>query len=164
MGRGRWGGWERQRGRSLQSRTEGQGGFGWTCGGSFFPLDRRQPSFFSLYGGEGRSRRSHRPRTSELSATHTHTNDSFSKTTGAEHCNNLQSFRITIINLHNSCFTREPTTCCCSARCYLVDGELSSKVRFCPLVVHVFVDDRLHPQLLQTVSHIVERVLVREHC
>lgn len=48
------------------------------------------------------------------------------------------------------------------SRRYLVYGELRPQVWLRPLVVHVFADDGLHPQQLQLVRHIVERVLVRE--
>ena len=51
----------------------GQGGFDWKSDGSSVPPDHWRPSFFSLYGGVGRTRPSPRLHTSEPSATHTHT-------------------------------------------------------------------------------------------
>ena len=44
----------------------------------------------------------------------------------------------------------------------LVELELFEKVKVGALAVHVLLDDAFHALLLETVRHIVERVLVRD--
>lgn len=47
---------------------------------------------------------------------------------------------------------------------HLVDGELSPEVGLRPEVLHVFLDDSLHPQLFQAVGDIIERILIWKNC
>lgn len=53
--------------------------------------------------------------------------------------------------------------CVCVSGSYLVAGELCSELRLSRLSVQVFVDNLLHPELLQTVGDVVEGVLIREN-